>query len=217
MPAYKDLAPDEYNGQFNCQMLLTDGNRIDLTFAAVEKAAELMQNDPVGRVLLDKDGILQNAVFTGEDIYYVQPPTKKAFEDCCNSFWWIVQNIAKGINRKELPYDMKMLEIARDDLNQLVVWHIGMRQEYAVLAGKMGKHFEKYLSENHWKLYRATYAAPEYETIWQATFAAGDLLRALAAEIAGRYNYRYPHGDDAKMTKYLRRVRKLPYATASFD
>ena len=69
MPAYKDYEPSDYNGYFNYQMLFTDGNRIDLTFASVDKVCELAE-DEVGRVLLDKD----NRFIDVE--YDIEPPNK---------------------------------------------------------------------------------------------------------------------------------------------
>ena len=101
MPKHKEFEPPDYNGVFNYQMLFTDGNRIDLTFTSLENAVAVVENDPVGIVLLDKDGVLNNIKFSGPEIYFVSPPTKKAFENSCNSFWWVLQNVAKGINGKE--------------------------------------------------------------------------------------------------------------------
>ena len=76
MPAYKDFEPSDYNGEFNYQMLFTDGNRIDLTFAAMENVDAIVENDRVGVALLDKDGFLQDVKFSGAEVYLVSTPTK---------------------------------------------------------------------------------------------------------------------------------------------
>jgi hypothetical protein len=28
--------------------------------------------------------------------YHVEKPTEKMFTDCCNEFWWVSTNVAKG-------------------------------------------------------------------------------------------------------------------------
>lgn len=210
MPAYKDIEPSDYNGAFNYQMLFIGGNRIDLTFAAIENVDAIIENDSVGIALLDKDRILQDAKFTGSEIYWVSEPTKRAFENLCNSFWWILQNIAKGIKRRELPYAIKMLNIARGDLDTVVSWYIGMNNEFKVSSGRMGKYFEKYLEKNLWSLYVSTFPSGSYEDIWKSLFSACDLYRLLATEIAHHFSYCYPYDDDKSMTTYLQRVKNLP-------
>jgi len=211
MPAYKDLEPEEYNGIFNYQMLFRDGNRLDLTFAGTEKAAERVENDPVGRVLLDKDNILKGVTWQGAGRYLAKAPTKREFENSCNSFWWILQNIAKGLKRRELPYAMRMLEIAREDVDKMISWYIGYRHEYQVSPGKMGKYFERYLEHQLWTQYTATFPECNEKAIWEALFQACDLYRYLAEALAEHHAYEYPQEEDRAMVGYLEKVRDMEY------
>ena len=215
MPAYKDFEPSQYNGHFNYQMLLTDGNRIDLTFAALETVDTVIVNDPVATILLDKDGMLRSKTFSGAEVYWVPPPTKRAFENSCNSFWWVLQNVAKGIKRCELPYAINMLNFARDEVDQVVSWYIGLNNEFRVSPGKFGKYFEKYLGANLWNSYVSTFPSGNYEDIWKSLFRACDLFRLIAIEIANRYSYCYPYTDDASMTAYLYQVQNMPDSSIS--
>jgi aminoglycoside 6-adenylyltransferase len=192
-------------------MLFRDGNRLDLTFATLDKVDELVSGDPIGRVLLDKEGILKNVKFKGQEVYYVMPPTRREYENSCNSFWWILQNIAKGLKRSELPYALQMFNYAREDLNKMVNWYIGLKHEYQVSAGKMGKYFECYLESKLWKQYVQTYPQCEESAIWEAMFIACDLYRSLAVELAKNLSYEYPNKDDEAMMTYLREVRTMNY------
>ena len=207
MPVYKDFEPNEYNNRFNYQMLFTDGNRIDLTVASLEKIDELYENDKVGRVLLDKDNLSANLNYDNGKIFFVQKPTKKDFENRCNCFWWVTQNIAKGIKRKELPYAMNMLNIARKDLESMISWYIGMCNNYNVSSGKMGKYFEKYLDGDLWKKYLATFPVGDYDAIRLSLYSACELFRELAVKLADKYSYDYPYQDDKLMTEYLNSLR----------
>lgn len=211
MPAYKDIDPSEYNGQFNYQMLFKDGNRLDLTFAKLEKVEQIVENDPVGCVLLDKDGILQDAKFSGTQIYWVTAPTKREFENSCNSFWWILQNIAKGQKRKELAYAMQMFSYARNDLNKVVSWHIGMNHDFMVSPGKMGKYYERYLDKSLWDKYAKSFPSGDYEAVWKSLFISCELYRQLGKELAKHFSYDYPSAEDEAMTAYLHMVHQMDY------
>jgi len=208
MPTYKDFEPSEYNNQFNYQMLFTDGNRIDLIFASFEKINELYENDKMGKVLLDKDNLAGNLSYDNGKIFFIKKPTKKEFEDKCNSFWWVTQNVAKGIKRKELPYAMSMLNITREYLDDMVSWYIGMCNGYNVSSGKMGKYFEKYLDSGLWEEYVSTFPVGDYDAIWASLYSACELFRKLAVKIADTYLYAYPYQDDRLMSGYLSKLRK---------
>lgn len=210
MPRYKDFKPEDYGGMFNYQMLLKNGFRIDLTFASLDKAEFVVKNDPVGIVILDKDDIIDRRLFADESIYLVKPPTRKDFENSCNSFWWVLQNVAKGIKRMELPYAMKMFHFGREELYKVISWHIGLMNGFNVSSGKMGKYFEKYLSGTRWKMYKETYPSADYDSIWRALFVACDLFREVSVEIADEFSFEYPHNDDKAMTAYLDSVRVSP-------
>lgn len=211
MPAYKDLEPSEYNGRFNYQMLFRDGNRLDLTLARTEKAAEMVENDPVGCVLLDKDNLLEKVIWQGAQRYFATAPTKREFENSCNSFWWILQNIAKGLKRSELPYAMHMLEIARESVDRMISWYIGYRHDYKVSPGKMGKYFERYLEHPLWMQYAATFPECNEKAVWQALFQACDLYRCLAVALAEHHSYEYPHEEDQAMVEFLTKIRDMEY------
>ena len=103
-----------------------------------------------------------------------------------------------------------MLNIARGDVDVVVSWYIGMKNDFKVSSGKMGKYFEKYLGENLWNLYIFTFPSGNYEDIWKSLFCACELYRLLATEIANRFSYCYPYADDKSMTAYLQHIKNLP-------
>ena len=56
--------------------------------------------------------------------------------------------MAKGLWREELSYVKGMLDgPVRDMLIVMLEWHIGMKTDFIVNAGKFGKHFEKYIEK----------------------------------------------------------------------
>ena len=52
---------------------------------------------------------------------------------------------------------MHMFSYSREELHKVIAWYIGLRNDFNVSTGKMGKHFEKYLSNTYWEMYKKTY------------------------------------------------------------
>ncbi|MEY8346970.1 aminoglycoside 6-adenylyltransferase [Bacillus cereus] len=211
MPEESTLIPPEKDGMFPYLMQFIDGNRIDLTLIPVELVNELLHRDSLSVLLLDKDGCIEPFPPANDSDYLIKRPSEKEFADCCNEFWWCSTNVAKGLWRKELPYVKGMLEgPVRDMLIKMLEWHIGIKTNFTVSAGKFGKFFEQYLENNIWKQYMDIFSNAEYENIWKSFFVMGELFRETAMEIASYFGYEYPQGDDARVTSYLKHVKSMP-------
>ncbi|KEK24153.1 aminoglycoside 6-adenylyltransferase [Bacillus gaemokensis] len=211
IPEEITIVPADEDGRFPYLMQFIDGNRIDLTLVPVQLVNELMDRDSLSVLLLDKDGCIEPFPPASDSDYLIKEPTAKEFADCCNEFWWCSTNVAKGLWRKELPYVKGMLEgPVRDMLTCMLEWHIGIKTNFIVNAGKFGKYFEQYLEDDMWKQYVETFSNAEYENIWKAFCVMRDLFRKAANEIASYSGYEYPQGDDDRVTSYLKHVKSLP-------
>ncbi|PKR83727.1 aminoglycoside 6-adenylyltransferase [Heyndrickxia camelliae] len=208
----KSLGMDmNYERSYGYLMLFTDGNRIDLHIETKESMVEGYTKDKLTIPLLDKDNILPPIPAPTDKDYHVKRPTEPMFMGCCNDFWWCLQNVAKGIWRDELPYAKQMFEyVIRGRLDEMVSWWIGIKNDFQISAGKMGKYFKKYLPESYWKKYEMTYSDYHYNNFWNSIFVTCDLFRILAKEVANTLSFAYPFKDDENMTKYLEHVQKLP-------
>ena len=191
-------------------VLLANGNRIDLTLFPLAKLHELPK-DSLSLLLLDKDGVIPPFPPPDESDYFPTPPTRNQYADCCNEFWWVCPYVAKGLWREELPYARHMLDtIVRQQLMNMLAWHIGVRTRFARNPGLYGKYFQRYLEPELWELLLMTYAGADYEQTWGALFAMCCLFRTAAISVAGYFDFEYPHGDDERVSAYLQRVRSLP-------
>ncbi len=198
------------DGSFGYLMQFTDGNRIDLTICPPDKLGERLQ-DSLGVLLLDKDGTIGPLPPPDESDYLPKPPSAKAFADCCNEFWWVCPYVAKGLWRQEFPYARHMLDQAvRDELMKMLAWHIGLKTQFTLNPGKMGKYFQRYLEPELWDLLLKTYAGGSYEQTWEALLAMGVLFRTAARTVAGHFGFEYPQEDDERVTAHLVHVRGLP-------
>lgn len=207
----EDMAdpPPQNNGHYTYLMQFLDGTRIDLSFCPMSLLSELTE-DSLTLILLDKDGMLPNLPPPSNRSNLPTPPTEKAFNDCCNEFWWLSPYVAKGLWRDELPYAMEMLEYRRAQLMKMITWYVGVKTDFQKSPGKMGKYLKKILDPELWKMLEKTYADAQLEHAWDALLTMSDLFRCVAREVASHFHYTYPEQDDSRVTGYLEHIRKLP-------
>jgi aminoglycoside 6-adenylyltransferase len=198
------------DGGFGYLMQFADGNRIDLGVQPLKKLDEKLK-DSLTVVLLDKDNLVGLIKEANESGCLPQPPTVKAFADCCNEFWWVSAYVAKGLWRGELPYARTMLDQStRDELMKMLTWYIGLKTNFSKNPGKFGKYFQRYLEPEQWDLLEKTYANADYEHTWDALFAMCQLFRTAAVRVAEHSGFQYPVTDDEKVSAHLQHVRTLP-------
>lgn len=209
-PEDTELFPPELDGNFAYLMLFSDGNRIDLTLCPVEKKENWNNGDKLSIVLLDKDRALPNLSEPTDQDYWVKRPSAALYADCCNEFWWVSTYVAKGLWRREITYAMDHLNMCvRPMLIKMLEWKVGLDTGFSLSTGKNGKYLEKYLPNQNWLALMSTYPEGAYEAVWRALFAALDLFRSTAKEVAKLLNYEYPLDDDRNVTAYLKRVQQL--------
>lgn len=210
MPEAMVLIPPEDDGRFIYLMQFTDGNRIDLSLVPVEKRDQLISRDSLSILLLDKDNAIEPFPPPNDTDYLIEPPTAKQFANCCNEFWWVSTYVAKALWREELPYAKAMQDDpVRTMLIQMLVWHVGVKTQFTVSAGKNGKYLQRYLDKPLWTQFVQTYSDAGYENMWQSLFTMGSLFRTVAMQVAEYYGYDYPIGDDERVTAHLKHVQAL--------
>ena len=124
-------------------MQFMDGNRIDLGIFPLSQLDDV-RDDSLAILLLDKDNLFALFRHRVKRQYLPKPPSEKAFADCCNEFWWVSPYVAKGLWRQEILYAKYTLdEYVREQLMKMLRWHIGVKTEFLINPGKMGKYFRK--------------------------------------------------------------------------
>ena len=122
-----------------------------------------------------------------------------------------MNNVAKGLWRKELPYTMDMLDfVLRPQLKRLLEWKIGMENNFSVSAGKSGKYMNKYLTKEKYRQFLATYAIAEVEAVWNAVFEMCDLFQSTAVELSKKYKFVYNFEQAENSLRFLQHVKQLP-------
>ncbi len=198
-PESMTIIPPDGNGDFVYLMIFPDGNRIDLTVTADPR-----DNDTEPAiVLLDKDGVLHPRPKKGH--WHIRRPDQKLFSDCCNEFYWCLNNVAKGTARGELPYAMDMFNIhVRDMLRKMLEWLIGSERDFSVSAGKRGKYFEKLLPAEVWARYVRTYSDGDIAHLREAALMAHGLFGDCARTVAKRLGFSYNEEEERAILDYMR-------------
>lgn len=210
MPDDMGNPPPNQDGRFAYLMQFSDGNRIDLTFASLDKIPEFTR-DSLTKILLDKDGILPNLPAASDRDYLPNPPTAAEYADCCNEFWWVCTYVAKGLWRGEIPYAKHFQEHhVRAQLMKMLTWYTGIHTRFSQSPGKHGKYLEDQLDPKLWQLVLSTYSDADYDRTWDALLIACDLFRRTALEVAEHFEYTYPQEDDLHVSTHLKHVRELP-------
>ena len=189
-------------------MQFEDGNRLDLhvcTWDYAEKEMELFI------ALVDKDGLLPARENRSDKIYWIRRPVQEQFSCTCNDFWWGLNNIAKGLWRKELPYVCDMLDFhLRPLLRQLLEWKIGSEHDFSVSTGKCGKYMNRYLPPEVYERYLSTYSSANVPELWRAVWEMCHLFEETALDVSERLYFAYQGQEAESSRKFLKRVQELP-------
>ncbi|RIX51549.1 aminoglycoside 6-adenylyltransferase [Paenibacillus nanensis] len=202
-PEDMELFPAELGNWFSYLILFEDGNKIDLTLIPIEEIDDYFaQSDGLVEVLLDKDELIRDGITATDRQYWIQEPTARSFDDCCNEFWMVSTYIVKGLARKEILFAIDHLhEIARPNLLRMMAWRIGSEHGYTFSLGKNYKFIDRYLPAHDWNAFLSTYRQNGYSEMWQSLFTCYSLFRAYSKAVAESLGYPYPNYDEA-VTRY---------------
>lgn len=122
-----------------------------------------------------------------------------------------MNNVAKGLWRKELPYAMDVINfVLRPQLKRLLEWKIGIENAFSVSVGKSAKYLEKYLSAKEYEQFLATYSIAEIDSIWNSVFEMCDLFQITAVMLSENLHFVYDYEQAGNSLEFLKHIRMLP-------
>jgi aminoglycoside 6-adenylyltransferase len=98
---------------------------------------------------------------------------------------------------------------AREQLNLMLKWYIGMKTDSREQPGKYGKYFQHWLEPDLYDLLKSTYAGSDEAEMWQALFKMGTLFRQTAGVVAAKYGFTYPAVEDTRVSAFLAHTQQL--------
>lgn len=70
----------------------------------LEELGNYLNDDKLIKVILDKDGRIQQDVVPTDIDYHIRKPSAREYDDCCNEFWDTTAYVVKGLCRKEILF-----------------------------------------------------------------------------------------------------------------
>ncbi len=161
--------------------------------------------------IMDKDGILPDIERPEEkQTLFGAAPAEEEFLDACHEFWWVVKSFAEYTLREELVSAMFYLNNSvRDVLNRMIRWYIFLCAGKPVDLGILDSNMERLLEKELFCLYRQTYPAADYDSIWQAYDAVTEIWHIAGGRVAEICGYDYPGQEELNMQKFIRELKDL--------
>ncbi|MCP1223181.1 aminoglycoside 6-adenylyltransferase [Sebaldella sp. S0638] len=214
LPEAMDNALGKNTDLDNCYgwlIQLADGNRIDLHLQTESFAKKEILKDKLCIILMDKDKLLPDIPPASDIDYHVKKPAQIEFSACCNEFWWIFNNVGKGLWRDEITYATDMINFyIRPELVKMLSWYIGIKTDFSCSVGKSGKYMSSYLEKDIWDRFLKTYSAADIESLWNSVFITADLFDEIAVESAHSLNYTYDTNEARNSRTFLLHTFHLP-------
>ena len=124
--------------------------------------------------------------------------------------------MAKGLWREELSYVKGMLDgPVRDMLIVMLEWHIGMKTDFIVNAGKFGKHFENILKKICGSNLKGHFLMQNMKTYGNHSLSWVIYLGKWRMKLLTLMDISTRKGDDDRVTSYLKHVKALPKDSTS--
>lgn len=98
--------------------------------------------------------------------------------------------------------------LVRDMLETMLDWYIGTYTDYSVSSGKLHKYFKKYLPEEYYNEYFATYTDGDYAHFWNAIDISYRLFRKTALLVADYFHFTYPEANEQASKQYVWSIQK---------
>lgn len=201
----------DVENNFGWLMQLADGNRLDLHVQTLGYTLQELEREPLSQVLWDRDSILPKLPPPTDAGHWVQRPGPQQYAACCNEFWWCLNNLAKGLWRREVPYAQEVLSFQlRPQLVRMLGWESGVRCGFAHSIGKAGKELERWARPEDWQDLLATYCGPEWEAMCHSARVLCRVFDRAARRVGEGLGYPYDQTEAQASWGYLEHLLELP-------
>jgi aminoglycoside 6-adenylyltransferase len=166
------------------------------------------------RVLLDKDHITDPLQSPTYKSYIPKPPTEAEYQALIESFFLDTGYVAKFLWRDDLVAAKYILDHSLKHQHLLIMlgWRIEIDHDWALKLGPYGRGLKRWLRQDLWEQFEATYTNAEPSSNWLALFRSIDVMRRVAIEVGDHLGYRYPEQLERRVQAYLQKVREFPNA-----
>ena len=160
------------------------------------------------RVLLDKDGLLQNLPLTTTVYMPPSPPTGSDYLQNVNDFWYHAVWTAKKLRRGELWTAKSCCDrYMKNLLLGMLEWHTRAHHGWDFDTWHNGRFLEQWADPRAVKELETVFATYDEADVWRALVATMDLFRWVGQETAEKLNFAYPIPADEYVTNLVIELR----------
>ena len=128
---------------------------------------------------------------------------------CCNTFYWNLCDVVKGLARQEMPFAMTTYHgLVWPMLEQMLQWQVGTQTDFGVSCGKLGKYLKNYLPKEQYDLYLETLPDGDFSHFWTALEKACILFRQTAEKTAEALVFVFPETAEKGFRQYADMVKE---------
>lgn len=209
-PEAMDLfSPDLFEGWYSYLMLFSDGIKIDLTLVPITDIDQYFKQDPLIKVLIDKDGICPQSIYPSDETFWIQKPSFAFIRDCANEFFFVCTYVAKGLLREELLFaNWHFEQILRVELNRMLGYLAGVRYGFPLNTGKHNKWLLRFLTKDECIDVLKTYRLESIEICWESLEIAMRLFDKAMKEVCNYFNYN-DSDDFIRVKNYIETLKTL--------
>lgn len=199
--------PDEW---FSYLMLFSDGIKIDLTLVPYTNMNQYFAQDPLIRILLDKDGTCPQLSKPSDARFWVQKPCMAFIHDCANEFFFVCTYIAKGLLRNELLFANWMFEQnLRVELLRMLGYLAGVRNGFPLNTGKYNKRLLQFLTDIERDKLFETYILENTIAVWNALYTAMNLFENSMIEVCESLSFDCPNNYMINIKEYIETIKAM--------
>ena len=193
-PEAMDLFPPDFPaGWFSYLMLFADGVKIDLTLVPVTDVQAYFAQDPLIRVLLDKDGICPSQTAPTDAPFWVQKPSEAFIRDCSNEFFLSSTYAHRALLREESLFAVWTFENRlHPELLRMLGYLAGVRAGFPVNTGKHDRWIFRFLTAEEGATLRKTYRLDSPEGQRLALSSAMELFTQAMQEVCAALGFNCP-------------------------
>ncbi len=191
------------------QMLFEDYTRLDLAILPLESLENHLEEEPIYKVLIDKDERVEKKECFDESHYTVEQPSSDMVRSTIQTFLWLEPYVAKGLYRHEHLYALKHLRLMRKALETVLKWKMGIKTDFQKVIGKEMKHMRHYLGEDIYKNYLKTYSTAEVKQVWNTMLFMHDLFIKHAKDVCKALDVEFDFDVADKIKTYIKEIRGL--------
>lgn len=172
-------------------LLLSNLQRIDLTFVEIGRLDTYIKDHHFIRLLLDKGYHLPNIDEPKDDNYWIKEPNQQLLSECIDEFYLMALNVMKGIGRKHLIYAMDYFDICRKMLLLMWSWDKSEKYHFEINMGKHLKYLHNYLNMDEQAILRCCYPKFKEREIQQALITMMEYFDELAEIVSDKLEFTY--------------------------